>query len=266
MSCLFTINGSVRGPFSLSLPSSLALFPSLPSSPFLPYLISFKSALKRLKKREVEIKKRLRRGKLLNLSLEHKDGSSWWWKCQSCHLPAQSALGVKSDPSQRTPATPAGPRPPLPPSGARGRRAGAAGPRREDAGLTWGRSWRWRRSAAWTSGCCARWWRSSAPTPSRRASPGTGSTWWWPAPLPALMEREKTARGEQTCSWIGPNVIPGGGECGSPGSPKSRAWAGGRDNQNILKRTVRPVELHWVLRSLKNLKKKKKKRGKHLTR
>ena len=135
---------------------------------------------------------------------------------------------------------------------------GPRGPRREDAGLTWGRSWRWRRSAAWTSGCCARWWRSSAPTPSRRASPGTGSTWWWPAPLPALMEREETARGEQICSWIGPNVIPGGGECGSPGSPKGRAWAGGRDNQNILKGTVRPVELHWVLRSLKNLKKKKR--------
>ena len=38
------------------------------------------------------------------------------------------------------------------------------------------------------------------PTPSRRASPGTGSIWWSPAPLPALMERQKTARGEQTYS------------------------------------------------------------------
>ena len=52
--------------------------------------------------------------------------------------------------------------------------------------LTSGRSWRWRCNGGARSGCCGRWWRSSAPTPSHRAWPGSGSTWWSPDPSPAL--------------------------------------------------------------------------------
>lgn len=38
--------------------------------------------------------------------------------------------------------------------------------------LTWAHSWRWRCNGAGKTGCCERWWRSSAPRPSHLVWPG----------------------------------------------------------------------------------------------